>query len=225
MKSTISLLLFTLISQALVAQTMLRTELKIRNVASLMSKTVDPEVVGTPYLNDEFLPGIVYITPTLYDDVLIRYNIHADQMEVEINEGIYALESKKGFQKIKIGNRSFKAERIDRGSDETFYVEVLDSGALILVSKKAVTFKEKQGPTPMKYQGSPATYTRLPDVLYYKIGNGSYQKFSNIKKMIETLPDNLEEVKAFAKSKNLAGKEAADVVELVKFYNSLHPPK
>ena len=84
-----------------------------------------------------------------------------------------------------------------------------------------VTYKEQQAPKALESGPTPAKYTRLPDVYFYKIGNSDPVKVDNIKKMIAGFPDKQTELTEFAKREKISGKKEDDLIKLVRHYNSL----
>ncbi len=180
------------------------------------------EIVGTPYLEDNFIFGSVSIDKGTHADIPLRYNIYDDKVEFKQKEVIYELDPDVRIKKIIFGGHILTVEKFEyKWKTQDGYLILLDSGKLTLLSKKVVSFKERQEPRAMESTITPAKFSRLSDVFYYKVGNGKLQKLESIKAMIGTLPDKQKEVSEFAKKEKISPKKETELIKLVKYYNSL----
>jgi hypothetical protein len=125
------------------------------------------------------------------------------------------------IKKVELGSSVLVVENYEfRMKTQPGYLTLLDSGKVILLSKKVVTFLEQQAPKALESAPTPAQYSSLPDVYYYKIGNGEVMKVSNLKKMIDSFPDKHQELTQFAKKGKLSHKKEEDLIKLVRYYNN-----
>jgi hypothetical protein len=180
------------------------------------------EIVGSPYLVDEFIKGSVYIDKGNYAGIPLRYNIYDDKIEFVQNEGTYILEPDLRIKKIAFGNYTIVAEKFEyKWKVIDGYLVRLDSGKMTLLAKKVVTFKERQETRAMESSPTPAKFSNLGDVFYFKIGNNEPKKIDSMKEMIASLPDKQEEMNQFVKKEKISPKKEDELLKLVRYYNSL----
>lgn len=202
-----------------------------KNVADhLLIKVMDkslydaPEVpvVGTPYLNESFVPGIVYSNKASFKEIPMRYNIHMDHIEFKENDITYILDPEPRVKKISINEHVFVVAKMDViGKMKDGFFLLLDSGKVQLLARKVVSFKEAQAPKALESSATPAKYVTLPDRFFYRFGNGELVKINSVKKMIAAFPDRQEELSQFAKKEKISAGKQAELVRLIQYYNSL----
>jgi hypothetical protein len=174
---------------------------------------------GSPYLDEQFVEGYVYQGNDKFNGVPMRLNIHADLIEFQEAGITYLLEPDPRITKVVFGGQTFVVDNFKYFAKKgNGFLELLESGRITLLAKKAVSFRKE-----MPLQGIPAKYSRLPDVLYYRIGDQTPNKFGNIRNLVEDLPDHKEAVRKFVEVEKISVKNPDDVVKLVRFYNSLSP--
>jgi hypothetical protein len=190
-----------------------------------LSKKVDRSVAnydGSPYLSEEFVSGEVYGTKKKFTGLLLRYNIFNDNIEFMQKGATYALYAEPRIVKVLLGNETYVVETYEiKGKMAPGYFARLDSGKVTLLVKKIVRFTEEQEPKALQGAATPAKFTRVADVFYYRIGNAQTSKVGSLKSFIDSLPEKKEDVSAYAKKEKLGTKNESDLVKLVKYYNSL----
>jgi hypothetical protein len=190
-----------------------------------MTKKTDHSVTefeGSPFLNEQFVTGTVYSSNKKYGAIPMRYNIFNDQMEFQQNNNIYALYPEPRVTKVILGEETYVVEKHDvKGKMAYGYLTRLDSGKMILLSKKVVRFTERQEAKALQSSATPAKFTRVQDVYYYKIGDGDVTKVGSLKNLIESLPDKHEELSSYAKKEKLTTRSAEDLKKLSAYYNNL----
>jgi hypothetical protein len=170
---------------------------------------------GSPFLNDAFTPGFVYLGEERSAKVPIRYNIHADVMEFEEGGSRYVMEPNNQITKIEIGDHRFVVEAFLPKKQNGFF-ELLGEGKLTILAKKAVNHRKND-----EMHNIPAKYARLPDTYYYKIENGIVTRMSSLKNLIRSLPDKQDQVSKYAEEEKITVKDPNDLLKLANFYNSL----
>jgi hypothetical protein len=190
-----------------------------------LSKKVDHRVddfEGSPFLSEDFVVGDVYSNQKSYRNILLRYNIFNDNMEFKQNNTTYALYPEPRITKVRLEDEIYVVEKHEvKGKMIYGYLERLDSGKVILLSKKIVRFTEKQDPKALESASKPARFTRTQDEYYYKIDNGEVSKVGSLKNLIESLPDKKDDVTSYAKKEKISTRNEAELLKLVKYYNSL----
>lgn len=178
-------------------------------------------VEGTPFLNDNFIAGVVYDNKDMFTDVPMRYNIYDDQIEFKQSNKTFILDPQIRVKKIILDHHIFVVDRFEyKGKVRLGYFILLDSGKVTLMSKKVVTFKEQQAPKALDVGPTPAKYSAESDIFFYKLENGELRKVESIKKMMASLPGKELELSEFVKKEKISRRED-DLIRLVKYYNSL----
>ncbi|MBK5277728.1 MAG: hypothetical protein JJE09_02580 [Bacteroidia bacterium] len=184
----------------------------------------DKKVDGSPYLDDAFYDGEVHTVKGKYTGVPMRYDIYKDQFEFKQSNKMYILDPGLQLIKISIEKREFIVCKYDlKGKEQFGFFERLDSGKLTLMSRKLMAFREAQEPKALESTSTPAKYSRQPDVYFYMIGVGEISKIESISKLIASLPDKQDELAKFAKKEKISARKENDLIQFVKFYNSLLP--
>jgi len=189
--------------------------------ALMTNSAVSAEIEGTPYLDDKFVPGVIYHDNTLHK-VPVRYNIFKDVIEYMEGTVNMSLEPGPNITKVFIGANTFVVQKFEFNRKTKFgYLALLDSGKVMLYSKKVVSFEKAKKAEAPDYRDHLARYDREPDVFYYKIGDGELHEVESIKSMIATLPEKQDELTLFAKKEKISPKKEEKIIKFVQYYNSL----
>lgn len=194
------------------------------NVASKTSATAGSttsDIAGSPFLDDNFVEGEIYVA-SKRTVVPVRYNVFQDWIEYQQGGQNLVLEPSKTIEKVRIGNNTFIVEKFSfQGKSKFGYLAVLDTGKVMLFSKKVVKY------IPLRKQGAldgsdqPAKYDKGPDVFFYKIGDGPLQEIDNLKSLIASFPDKQEELKQYAKKEKISVKKEQELIQLMRYYSTL----
>jgi hypothetical protein len=180
------------------------------------------EVVGTPYLNENFAVGEIIFDKGMRNAVPIRYNIHKDWIEYQQNNQTYILDPDRKIQSVIFDENTFIVEQYpSKGKMRLGYFKVLDSGKVTLLLKPMVTYKEYQQAQALQSSSTPPKYTRVADQFYIRIGGDEIQRVDNLKNMIARFPDKQSELTAYAKKEKISTKKEEDLKRLLEYYNSL----
>lgn len=179
------------------------------------------DVVGTPYLNDNFINGEI-----IFDkgnrSAPVRYNIYEDWVEYQENNQTYILDPDVRIRKVMLNEDIFVVDKYKaKGKVQFGYFKLLDSGKVTLLSKQVVLFKEYQQASALQSNSSPPKYTRVSDQFFLKLASGELVKVDNIKNMIVNFPDNHDALNQFAKKEKISALDEEDLKALVRYYNSL----
>jgi|SRR5687768_10054312 len=182
----------------------------------------EEETIGSPYLEDIFISGAVHTFNESYNDLPMRYNIYSDYIEFKQNGQIFILDPEPRLKSVHLGDKTFVVLKHEfKGKWKHGYLELLDTGKALLLVKKTMLYHESQPAKALESSATPAKYTRMPDIYFYKIGSGEVAKVGNIKNLIERFPDKHAELTEFSKREKLGVKQEADLKKLFNYYNSL----
>ena len=190
---------------------------------SMKSKFTEKDIMGSPYLNDEFVNGSVYtIQKLMYSDVPLRFNIYNDDIEFKTPTGeVMALSAPEILEKAEFGNFQMvyspylQTNKIKKG----FFV-VLEQGKASLYSKPVIFFQEPTQPAAYK-EAEPPKFVRKADEYYIRIGTEQAVLINNKKDLIEAFPDNQDKIESFISKNKIKTNKPAGLKEVVQFYNSL----
>ncbi len=174
-------------------------------------------VKGTPYLDESYVAGVIHYADKSVS-VPVRYNAFQDLIEYQQNGKALVLDPTALITKVELGNSVFVPQKHE---SKLGYYAVLDSGKMMLFSRKKIKFVPARVGGNLDGSNQEAAYQPAPDMFYYKVGDGPLLEVSNVKSMISSLPDKQEEITKFAKQEKISLKKEKDVLKLVKYYNSL----
>jgi hypothetical protein len=182
------------------------------------------EFDGSPYLQDEFIPGAIYYKgQDGFLDVPIRYNIFFDEIEYKEpeKERIYALKPDTLLNRIIILEDTFvvasyqKVDKLIRGFFRSHVI-----GEISLLVKMEIEFREAQSETTHK-MGVPARFMKKPDHYYLKLPAQPARPIKNTRNLISELGSHQEELSGYIKEHKISVKKDKDLAELITYFNSL----
>jgi hypothetical protein len=184
-----------------------------------------PKVEGSPYLDDKYVQGEILFgeaSKVAHTKVPVRYNIYQDLMEYQQNGKSLVLDPSNKIKKVHLGETTFIVEKYElNGKTKYGFLSVLDSGKVMLFSKKMMKFQQPLKGRALDGGDLPAKYSRLSDAYFYRIGEGELKPVGNLKELISTFPDKQEELKQYAKQEKISPKKEEELVKLIRYYNSL----
>jgi len=178
-------------------------------------------IAGTPYLDEVYAKGVIcYANKSQV--MPVRYNAFRDLIEYQQGSTTLVLDPNATIKKVTVGNFTFMPLPYEsNGKSKYGYFAVLDSGKVSLFVKKKVVFTAFKRGGQLDGSDQPAEYRKSADTFYYRIGDGKLQEMGNIKSMIASLPDKQEELTRFAKKEKISPRKEKELIQLIKFYNSL----
>jgi hypothetical protein len=143
-------------------------------------------------------------------------------MEYQLNGKAFVYDANESIRKIRLDNSIFVALRaqID-GQTKWRFLEVLDSGKVMLYVKKKIVFVPAKKGGALDGSDQPAEYKQANDTYYFKVGDGELKEVDSIKDMIASFPDKQEELTAFAKKEKISPRKEKKLVQFTQYYNSL----
>lgn len=181
----------------------------------------DVTIKGTPYLREAYEEGVIYYANNSVK-VPARYNVFKDLMEYQQNGRALVLDPTPTIKKVQLHDDTFVVEKYEvKGAPKHGYFALLDSGKVMLYSKKEVKYLAPQKGRALDGGDQPAEYKKGADTFYFKIGDAPLQEVKNIKSMIAAFPDKQDQLATFAKQEKISPRDEADLVKFSRYYNSL----
>lgn len=181
------------------------------------------KVEGSPHENNEFVAGAVVTRSNLrYENVPLRFNIYANEMEFKTEEGnVLFIAAPEIIDHVLIGTDKYQyvpyslANRLFRG-----YFKILAEGKASLLLKQNINLRDAEPPQPYK-DAQPARFVKMPDEFYIRLAPAEAHRVSNRKELLQVLADKSEMIDAFIKKNKTRYNRADDLKNVVDFYNTL----
>jgi hypothetical protein len=180
-----------------------------------------PDIEGTPYLNEEFIDGAIY-----YDgkyripSIPLRVNLYNDAMEYKDKNTILAVAKPERIDKIIIDDQTFIYLKKKNKSEVSGYVRKWNESFPSVISKMQVKFMPKEEPRPFE-EAEPDRFIRQNDKHYLLFADGEISEIKLVKKLIKLLGDHQNELTDFSKEKKVSKNDAEELSKLLDYYHSL----
>jgi hypothetical protein len=180
-----------------------------------------PDIEGTPYLNEEFIDGAIY-----YDgkyripSIPLRVNLYNDAMEYKDKNTILAVAKPERIDKIIIDDQTFIYLKKKNKSEVSGYVRKWNESFPSVISKMQVKFMPKEEPRPFE-EAEPDRFIRQNDKHYLLFADGEISEIKSVKKLIKLLGDHQNELTDFSKEKKVSKNDAEELSKLLDYYHSL----
>ena len=182
------------------------------------------DIKGSPYLQDAFIPGRIYLTSgSYYDGVPLRYNVYDDHIEFQNKDGIaYYLDNPAEFSQITIGDDTFiHSMYIDENNHQMEgYFSLIEGGKGQLLMKYRILYREAEEARPF-IDPKPARFISASDEYYIRVNDHKALCVKGDKPILDALADHSKEVKAYIKENKLKSRKKDDLIKIIKFYNTL----
>lgn len=184
------------------------------------------EIIGTPFLDDQYKLGQLYFDGKDPINVYMRYNIVDEDIQVRIEDETFLVQDKINIKLDEVEWRKFEYQVKDSQYLSPGYFKVLTKNQgkddLILLEKPLKYYKKGQKPAAMKTM-SPAKYLDR-SYFYFKFPDSKFPVFidSKKKKFLEIFPvASREKIKAYIEQNNLRPKTQQELERVVSYYNGL----
>ncbi len=176
------------------------------------------DVVGSPYLNDEFIEGTFNLKDTVPVQLPLRYNIYRDEVEYQVNGINYVVGNPQTLNSITLGESVLVyLPFIEKGG----YYELNEMGKCTLLQKRLVKLKPAEEPKAIVGVAIPAEFVRKFDVYYLVVNETKSFKVKNMKSVLMALNDQQSKIKDFIKQEKINNVKKSNLIKIVKYYNSL----
>lgn len=181
--------------------------------------TLPDNVVGSPYLTDDFQKGMVYIENEDPYSAMMRYNAYQDEIQVQGSNGITSL-FKRDYVWAEINGEKFRIEQYQSKSGTTkgYFVE-LNEGRTRLLKRYEREFREGQEAASSYSKARPPRFDEK--TIYYLAQEGSpAQEIKLNKKDISGILSS-PDAATFIKDQKLKLKSEEEVLQLLGHLNSM----
>jgi hypothetical protein len=192
-----------------------------KNKSSEFNNPSYANVDGTPYLNEEFIPGDVFINDTiLIEEVPLRYNVYSDEMEfVSAQEQVLVInDPNKKFEFNLEGELFSIQEYSEHGNTERGVLQLLVDGDFRLYKKYQVDFKPATKAIGFQ-EAQPNRFTRQDDQYLLAVEQEAPETFRNHKDLLEKLKAHKPAIEKYAKEQKLKLRSESGLIQLIQYCN------
>jgi len=199
----------------------------IDGIATMRYSNAAASILGSPYLTNEFEEGtMTTLDGTVIPGLMYRYDIYGDRMQFIINGDTAIINKPLALRSLELGNRKFVYEvfLVDEGKVATGYFEVIEENEYMTVLfRRAIELE--QDIYVSNYGGGGGTKEfKMKNVNSYFVKpiDSAALRVRNKKDFLNTLSDHQDHVKQYMKDHKISVKKEKDLMEVAKYYNSLH---
>jgi hypothetical protein len=186
------------------------------------------DVLGSPYLNSQWMYGNLTLTNETNLESLFRYNIYNQQIEMIYNNDTLGVDLS-SIKELNFSNKKFKyLQCIERDFNKDYltpsFFEVLYEGHCQLLMKHYAEIENNSySVNYMGGGGDGRDYFRLKSSYYYKKdpGEAAIKLNTHRKKIYELFSDKQQEIRQFIKTERINLHSSNDLIRLFKYYNGL----
>ncbi len=192
-------------------------------------KTVDEEILGSPYLTDEFIKSKVFLGEELVGEYFIRYN--ALNSEIEIKETNLKEEKPKRLLanqdlRVKYGRRELRfITYINRkGETKNGFLSIIQKGKnFTLYHRLAVKYSEGKAAANSMVMPTPSRYAQFVEYYYQPEGANRIDQLKQKKGALLKILDkeDKEVVKRFLKEEKINLNDEEDLIQTFEYINTL----
>ncbi|GGD55179.1 hypothetical protein [Muriicola marianensis] len=191
--------------------------------------TIEGEILGSPYLNEEFIKSKVYYGEEYIGDYYIRYN--ALNSEIEIKETAYPEEEAKRLLaddqlRIKYGLRELRFTTYinKKGETKNGYLSIIEKGKnFTLYHRLAVKFSEGKAAVNSMVMPIPSRYAQFTEYYYQQEGVNRIDQLNQKKAAVLKILDKEDRdvVNTFLKDQKINLDDEEDLIRTFEFINTI----
>ncbi len=176
------------------------------------------------YANPNFVQGKIFQEDQLIkDDVLMRYNAYADEIEIKKNasDESYGALIKDPTIFVKMFRDIYVFVPYEGSNEKGGYFNVLSDGKNYdLYKKTKALYREPQKAETSYARDMPPSFPKT--VTYYLVQNGTFLEMPNSKsKILKMMDRKKNEMKKYIKDNNIDLDKEADLIKTISHFDSL----
>ncbi len=173
------------VAQDLMAIDNYMDKLRIENVINRPNQLSYSDIAGTPYYDDTFRKGILFLKSGRRLSGEFRYDIYADMIEFRKGENIFTLGIPDSIAKIEVENAvySYQPYYINSDIHKSYFITIED-GYYTLLEKTTRLFRKAEPPGPYQDAPKPARFEDGGTELFLMKGDEPAVRVANIRDII-----------------------------------------
>lgn len=189
--------------------------------------SIEVPILGSPYINETYKEGETLISGKTKTAALMRYNALNESVELlnRNSQKPRKLLRRKNISATFDGKTYFVMEYLEGNKKKLGYFNQLNDGKVSLLYRPMKKFVQAETPENGYDQYDPPTFKDVSQY-YIKIGDQS-ATLTKLRKrtLLKAIGDKEAILKPFIKKHKLNLSKEADVILLLKYYNSLYDKK
>lgn len=184
------------------------------------------KINGSPYLTEDFLPGMIHWNRVWNDGIDLRYNIYQGKFEVKLERGIIALDPlNNNIDTLKYGEEVFVKKYLKEGKEIlVVYLSLLgQQNGYALFKQYRIKLTEAITDTDLYNKAKPAEYV-LQDPEYYVFRDNEHWEVKGSKTLAEIFQIDTKVVKSYLKDNNYKLSSEEHLLEAVLHFSGTFSP-
>lgn len=186
-------------------------------------KSIESEIVGSPYFEEMFTPGIIEEVGGIKQNAYLRYNVKDDQVEVKVSPiqtDVFILPRQQKFiYQLKdysyiLGSFSVEDKGLVKGFVNSYY----QSDKVTFIGKPFTTVSEAQPAKTSYHKATPATIS-VGTKYYFGLNGNKLQEVKLKEKYFKNILPSSKEMKQYFGENKI--KDIDDVKKMIEFYETL----
>jgi hypothetical protein len=199
-------------------------DLNQKSLAFGLTEAQFESIKDEAYANPNFVQGKIFQGDQLVqDDVPMRYNAFADEIEIKknVSDVSYGALTKSPDIFVKIFRDIYVFVPLDGSNEKGGYFNVLSDGKTYdLYKKTKAVYREPQKAKTSYQRDSPPAFPKT--VTYYLVQNGSFLEMPNGKsKILKMMDRKKSEMKSYIKDNNIDLDKEADLIKAISYFDSI----
>jgi hypothetical protein len=225
MKSSLILSLFSFVCISLMGQNLEQAYMDLErhlNTSGEYLKRADDrnKVIGSPYLTEDFQPGMVHWNRMWNEGIDLKYDIYHDCFEVKLKSGIIVLDPlKNNIDTIKYNGEAFVRKFLDQGKGMSLaYMALLGQENVYSVYKQYKIILTEASSSDGYSNAKPAEFKSNSPVYYIFKDNENWE-VKGSRTIAEIFGIEAKMVKDYMKEKNYKLSNEKDLVEVILYFS------
>ena len=179
-------------------------------------------IEGSPYVEEDFIPGTVLYEGKKYTDVPLRYNYYEESFEFETKDDVKLFDPVvSGVDTVWYDDHVYLfLNYMDRNTPKKTYMKILSEGPTLVLEYMRIIKLERE-PAAGYQEEKPTRFESRPVRYFVRIAGNPAIEFRNKKSIEEIFADKVDLLEQFAKKNKLKFRQPDDIVKLCTYYDSL----
>jgi hypothetical protein len=184
------------------------------------------KINGTPYLTEEFLPGMIHWNGTWNEGIELRYNIYQGSFEARLESGVIVIDPlRNNMDTLKYREEVFVKKYLNTGKGmQVVYLSLLgEHDDYALYKQYKIKLNEAVTDTDLYKEAKPAEY-KMQDPVYFVFKDNDHWTVKGSKSLAEIFQIDHKVVKSYLKDRKYKLSREEDLLETVLHFSGSVTP-
>lgn len=184
------------------------------------------KINGSPYITEEFHPGMIHWNNKWNEGIKLRYNIYQGTFEAKLESGTIVIDPLKNkIDSVKYRDEVFVKKYFSVGNEKfVTYLSLLgEKNNYALYKQYRIKLTEEVTDTDLYHEAKPAEYKKMEPVYYVFRGNEHWTAKGN-KSLAEIFQIDAKAIKSYLKDNKYKLSREKDLLETVLFFSGSSKP-